>query len=248
MSVTEPVEAQAEYTVEDARVDLAAAHRLAVRDGLHEATWNHLSVVVPGHPDEILVTPTLQHWSTIKASDLARVGPGEEERWREAYPFGLYIAYRIHYPVHIRRRDAVCVLHTHSPYVTAMSCVPSARLEPIQQGAVDLIDRIAYGSDYDLDDREAGQGEKIAEVLGDSATIAVLHHHGIVVTGSSVGVAYTSLYMFERACKIQYLTRQFGEAALVPEQHHEPFDSGYMDQNFEALKQLLDQEEPDYRL
>ena len=31
-----------------ARVDLAAAHRLAFRDGLHEGIFNHLTARVPG--------------------------------------------------------------------------------------------------------------------------------------------------------------------------------------------------------
>src|SRR5689334_3328806 len=46
-----------EDPVRTARVDLAAAHRMAVFDHLNEGTWNHFSVAVPDDPGRMLVTP-----------------------------------------------------------------------------------------------------------------------------------------------------------------------------------------------
>jgi ribulose-5-phosphate 4-epimerase/fuculose-1-phosphate aldolase len=43
-------------------VDLAAAHRLAVMDDLHEGTWNHMSVVLSGQRDRLLMTPADTDW------------------------------------------------------------------------------------------------------------------------------------------------------------------------------------------
>ena len=40
-----------------ARVDLAAAYRLAVLHGLNEGICNHFTVLVPGHTDRFLLIP-----------------------------------------------------------------------------------------------------------------------------------------------------------------------------------------------
>ena len=37
----------------EARCDLAAAHRMAVLDGLNEGTWNHFSLMSPVHPEQM---------------------------------------------------------------------------------------------------------------------------------------------------------------------------------------------------
>ena len=46
-----------------ARVDLAAAHRLAWMHGFSEGIFNHLTYVVPGHSDRYYQIPFGMHWS-----------------------------------------------------------------------------------------------------------------------------------------------------------------------------------------
>ena len=43
--------------IRQARVDLAAALRLAARFGLHEGICNHFSYAVPGRNDRFLLNP-----------------------------------------------------------------------------------------------------------------------------------------------------------------------------------------------
>src|SRR6516165_5151363 len=53
-----------------ARIDLAACHRLAARFGLNEGIDNHLTLMVPGYSDRFYLAPFGLHWSEVKASDL----------------------------------------------------------------------------------------------------------------------------------------------------------------------------------
>ena len=57
--------ARAECSAEEwqARVDLAAAHRLSVMHGFNEGIANHLTLVVPGHDDRYYQIPFGMHWS-----------------------------------------------------------------------------------------------------------------------------------------------------------------------------------------
>ncbi len=57
-----------------ARVDLAAAHRICVMEGFHEGIFNHLTLRVPGHDDRYYQIPFGLHWSEVTASCLMEVG------------------------------------------------------------------------------------------------------------------------------------------------------------------------------
>ena len=56
--------------VRQARIDLAATHRLAVLHELEEGIDNHFTVTVPGYEDRYLILPFGLHWSEARASDM----------------------------------------------------------------------------------------------------------------------------------------------------------------------------------
>src|ERR1700693_3754895 len=57
-----------------ARVDLAAAHRLAVGHGFSEGIFNHFTLAVPGRDDRYYQIPFGLHWSEVTASCFMEVG------------------------------------------------------------------------------------------------------------------------------------------------------------------------------
>jgi ribulose-5-phosphate 4-epimerase/fuculose-1-phosphate aldolase len=245
----------AHYTTADGRVDLAAAHRLAVRDNLHEATWNHFSLTDPEDPSAILISPSYTHWSQVTASSLEHLGSDEEAAKRDP---ALWIAYRIHYPVHQARSDARCVLHVHSPNVVALSML-DVELNKAEQNALMFHDKVAYTAEYDgLWPDGLEQGQRMAEALGETNTVLMLRSHGAVVIGKTVGEAYTAVYTLERAAHAQILAMSTGLPLLdLKESELERLfgtesaaTSGgldYFDQHFNAMKRVLDREQPDYR-
>lgn len=60
-----------------ARVDLAAAHRLADRRGLSEGIFNHFTLAVPETGDRYLQIPFVLHWSEVTASCFLEIGYDE---------------------------------------------------------------------------------------------------------------------------------------------------------------------------
>jgi ribulose-5-phosphate 4-epimerase/fuculose-1-phosphate aldolase len=54
----------------DARVQLAAAHRLMAHSGVSDLTYNHLSLRVPGEPNQFLVKPGNWMFEEVTASGL----------------------------------------------------------------------------------------------------------------------------------------------------------------------------------
>jgi hypothetical protein len=70
MSVSPLISPHPADAVAEARVQPAAAHRLAVLHELEEGIDNHFTMTVPGREGEYLILPFGLHWSEARASDL----------------------------------------------------------------------------------------------------------------------------------------------------------------------------------
>lgn len=233
------------------RVDLAAALRYAFRLGLHEGVCNHFSLALSEDGSEFLVNPQGLHWSELRASDLVRVradgtilsgsGPVEDS------------AFHIHGRMHIARPDARCILHTHMPYATALTSVENGRLLPLNQNALRFTGEIAYDDDYGGLALDGSEGDRLAAALGDKR-ILFMANHGVAVAGRDVASAFDDLYYVERACQNQVLAMSTGRP-LKPVSQEEiratkaEFERSGPEQgrlHFEAIKRILDRDEPDY--
>jgi ribulose-5-phosphate 4-epimerase/fuculose-1-phosphate aldolase len=186
------------------RRELALALRWAARLGFHEGTCNHFSLALPD-TGYYLINPFGVHFSEIRPRDLLLV---DEEGRVLAGDGGVEItAFQIHSSLHRTRADALCVMHTHMPYATALATTASLRLANCHQNALRFLGRVAY-------DDEAGgygglavaqsEGERMAAAIGNS-DILFLRSHGVVVTGPSVARAFDDLYYLERAAQVQVL-------------------------------------------
>jgi len=233
-----------------ARIDLAAAFRMAVRMDLHEGVCNHFTLMLPDGRRFLLNRYGL-HWSEVTASNLLALdaegnvleGEGEFEK----------TAFYIHSRIHLKNPKAACVLHTHMPHATALTLLENGRLEMVEQNALRFHDDIAYDDTYNglvVDDAE---GDRLARLLGDKRVL-FLANHGVIVVGPSVAEAFDLLYYLERACRLQVLARSMGSKlrAVRPEVVRETYrmilkdTPQYAGAHFTALKRILDREEPDY--
>jgi ribulose-5-phosphate 4-epimerase/fuculose-1-phosphate aldolase len=232
------------------RVDLAAAFRLAVRLDLHEGVCNHLSVMLPGGKGFLLNRYGL-HWNEVTASNLLALdadgnvldGEGEFEK----------TAFYIHSRIHLGNPRAACVLHTHMPYATALTLLEGGRLEMVEQNALRFHDDIAYDDIYNGLVVDNAEGDRLARVLG-SKRVMFLANHGVIVVGPSVAEAFDAMYYLERACRLQVLARSMGGRlrAVRPDVVQNAYRMmladapKYAGAHFEALKRILDREEPAY--
>jgi ribulose-5-phosphate 4-epimerase/fuculose-1-phosphate aldolase len=233
-----------------ARVDLAAAFRLAVRLDMHEGVCNHFSVMLPDGKRFLLNRYGL-HWSEVTAGNLLALdgagkvleGEGEYEK----------TAFYIHSRIHLANPRATCVLHTHMPYATAITLLEGGRLEMVEQNALRFHDDIAYDDVYNGLVVDNSEGDRLARVMGDKR-VMFLANHGVIVAGPSVAEAFDLMYYLERACRLQVLARSMGGKLkpVRPEVVNTAYRMmladapKYAGAHFEALKRILDREEPAY--
>ena len=231
------------------RVDVAAAHRLAVHHGLNEGVWNHISLASPDEPQNILISPGHTHWSQVKASDLALMGPDGKMISGVRPP--IRAGWVIHHPVHKARPYAKCVIHVHSPYTTALSIRKEMVLETrSSQQAAGFHDDVSYYEIYDGVLSDESEGSRMAEALGNKRVL-MMRNHGAMIVGSTVARAYLDTYQLERACMYQLLAISGGgEMQLIPEDIAAEIGrlarEGRNLEHFDGMKRWVDEMDPNY--
>lgn len=240
--------------VTQARIDLAAAFRWAVRLNMHEATANHFSLAMSDGGKQFLLNPRGRHFSRVCASELLLLDADNPNTLTGANAPDA-TAWYLHAHLHQHLPQARCILHTHMPYTTTLACLQNFEFLMLDQNACRFYGRIAYDRGYNgmaLDDTE---GERVAHLLGGDKSVLFLGNHGVIVVGPSVAQAFDELYYLERAAQLQIMalsTRQplaiipDAVAALACEQWLEY--PQFSELHFNALKEILDEEEPSYRL
>ena len=154
--------------IREARIDVAAALRLAARFDMQEGICNHFSYMVPGRNDCFLVNPQGLHWSEVTASDLLLIGDDGLLIEGDAPPEPT--AFFIHWRIHHGLPHARVVLHTHMPYATAITSIAGGRLEAINQKAVGRFgERVAYDDDFNGFALDEVEGVRMMRALGNKS-------------------------------------------------------------------------------
>lgn len=198
----------------NAREDLVAAARMVAERGLSHGTTGNVSVRCA---DRILVTPTRSSLAKVAAADLAsvdlegkRIGAGVPSK--EAF---------LHAAIYRARPEAGAVVHTHSLYATALSCLsglePEDALPPLtayyamRVRALPLVDYCAPG-----DPRLAELAGRVAE----HHPVMLLSNHGPVVSAGSAAQAVEIVEEIEQAARIFLLLRH-DRTAPLPDRERE---------------------------
>jgi ribulose-5-phosphate 4-epimerase/fuculose-1-phosphate aldolase len=250
--------------IAEAKVQLAAALRLAVYHELEEGIDNHFTVTVPGRDGQYLILPFGLHWSEARASDIMVFD--EAGRTLEGRGVDELSARCIHAPIH-RITGRRVVLHTHQTWAVALNMLKDNRLLAATQTAAFYMGLVAYDDHYDGTADTLAEGERLAKLMRGSPLggvdstfkpVVFMKNHGILVTGDTIAQAYKRLYKLERVCRTQVLALGTGRAievlsdevvakvlAPAPEETHsaEERDRHY----FEAMMRVLDRVNPGYR-
>jgi ribulose-5-phosphate 4-epimerase/fuculose-1-phosphate aldolase len=239
----------------EARVHLAAAHRLAVLHELEEGIDNHFTMTVPGGDGQYLILPYGRHWSEARASDL--IVFDDDGRVLEGSQGSLELsAHSIHAPIH-RITGARVVMHTHQTWAIALNMLQDNRVVSASQTAAFFHDQIAYDDDYCGMAATSDEGARLAAAMA-GKPVVFMKNHGVLVTGATVAQAYRRLYRLERVCRNQVLALGTGRPlAVLPDevaarvQTPNPDDSHPRGERerlfFEAMLRVLDRELPGYR-
>lgn len=246
--------ATATDAITQAKIELAAAHRIATIHELEEGIDNHFTVTVPGRDGQYLVLPFGIHWSEAKASDMFIFD--EQGRTLEGTGHVELSARCIHAPIH-RITGKRVVMHTHQTWAVALNMLKDNRVLPATQTAAFFAGEIAYDDTYKGTADTLEEGERLAGLMGDK-NIVFMKNHGILCAGNTIAEAYRRLYKMERVCRTQVLALSTGKElnilsdevvaavlAPAPEESHSREERERL--FFEAMMRIVDRELPGYR-
>ena len=233
--------------------DLAAVFRWTAKLNMHEGIANHFSVCHPDSNGSFYVNGTGQHFSNIKASDLVLIEENNFEKMKNKPEIVDPTAINIHGAIHKKVPHAKCILHVHSKYATALSCLKDPTLPPIDQNTMRFYNRIALYDDFGGLGFEE-ESEKMANSIGNHSTL-LLANHGILTAAPTIAQAFDNLFYFEKACETYLTALSTGkelniasnEVAEKTAQDWENYSTDMAGLHLKAIRSILDSEDSSYK-
>ncbi len=231
------------------RRDLAAAFRWTARLNMNEGIANHYSLAVSPDGATFLMNPFGRHWSKMRASDLVELDANVEpdDLGGDIDP----TAWAIHGAMHRKVPHARCIMHLHSKYATALAVLKDPSLPPIDQNAMRFFNRVANDDGFDgmgLGD----EAERLARVLG-NRSIMMMGQHGILVAGPTVAQCFDDIYYFEKSAETYMTALATGKelnvaSDAVAEKTARQWEEypGAAEKHLSAIREVLDEDEPQY--
>nr|WP_316650665.1 class II aldolase/adducin family protein [uncultured Gellertiella sp.] len=238
--------------IDQLRIDLAAAFRLAVQFDWHESVGNHFSAAISGNGRRFLMNPRWRHFGAIRAGDLLLLDAGDDSVM--AGPDAPDpSAWCIHGTIHREMPSVRVMLHCHPPYATALASLKDPAMLPIDQNTARFYGLVGVDDDFGGIADAAEEGVRLARAFGNHPVL-LMGNHGVTVTGPSVAEAFEHLYFFERAARTLILAWSTGQKLNVmsPELAQKTADGwlpyrGMAYAHFDHLKSTLDRTDRSYR-
>lgn len=185
-----------------ARVELAAAYRIAAMEGMDDGVFNHFSLAVPDEEGHFLLKPFGPLFGEATASGLIKIDlDGQivagEGVWEPT-------AFHIHSRIHRAVPRARCVMHTHMPYATALTGLAEMGILPINQSSMRFVRRFATLETYGGLALDAAEGDRIVAAFQEK-DVLLMANHGVMVIGEDVPRCLYDLHYVEVAARDQWL-------------------------------------------
>ncbi|MGZ5061006.1 MAG: aldolase [Usitatibacter sp.] len=124
---------------------------------------------------------------------------------------------RFHLWIYRHRPNVNAIIHTHPPYVSALSLVG----EPLKAAHMDtsmFFDDCAFLAEWPGVPIGDEEGRIIHEALGDNRSILLAHHGQLVACATTEEAAVLAVFI-ERAARMQVLARAIGEIKAINPEH-----------------------------
>lgn len=159
----------------------------------------------------LIVTPSRIDYHAITPDDMMIVSPEGQTLAGHRIPSSETSVHRLIYNA---RPDVNAVLHTHSFYATALSCIHDTIPVIVEEQSQVIGAEIACTRYIPAGQHEA-LGEEVARALGKSNGV-LLANHGVVACGRTVDDALFAAQVIERVAHMRLLTNTLGGAIPIP--------------------------------
>ncbi len=155
-----------------------------------------------------VITPTGMAYADSEDTDMVKVGAGGTASGRRK-PSS---EWRFHHDIYAARPEAGAIVHTHSPFATALACqeqgVPAFHYMVARFGgdSVRCADYATFGTQ--------ALSDAILTAIQDRSA-CLMAHHGMVVFGRDLGQALDLAVELETLCEQYWRVLQLGDAKIL---------------------------------
>jgi L-ribulose-5-phosphate 4-epimerase len=157
----------------------------------------------------VAVSPTSIPYDRMRPADVSVVDP-EGELLEGAAPS---VELPMHLAIQAGRPEAAAIVHTHSPYATALALVVDEIPVVLAEQAAAVGGPIPVVPYAPTGERAMGE----AVLAAGDAWAALVRNHGPVCLGRSLAEALRCAFAVEEAAHVYAIARLHGEPALLPE-------------------------------
>ena len=202
--------------MEDLKEALVMAAKEIYKRGLVQDGEGNLSIRIPGK-DEMIITPTADIYMQLTKEDLVHINFDGTVISGNRKPSS---EYKLHVAVYKHRKNAGCVIHTHSPYAMAFSIARKGipviieEMVPLIGGDIRVADFAPAGS------KEIGENA-VKAMEGRNAVL--LANHGAVVTARNILYGIKTAELVEKIAKVYYISSRIGKPQIIGKKEQERF-------------------------
>jgi ribulose-5-phosphate 4-epimerase/fuculose-1-phosphate aldolase len=234
----------------EARIDLAAAHRLAELWGWTNLNYNHITVRVPGEPGHFLLKPHDLLYDEVTASNLLKLdlqgnAVGDAPAINAA-------GFNIHTAILAARPEINVTIHVHTDAGIALSCLKGG-LRFLNQTSMRFFDRIGHHAYEGIADAAEEQAAIVRDLGPHRAMI--LRSHGLLACGEHVHEAMMKMRYLIQSCATQMMIDASRDTAIEPAPElceavargFDKYDRTQSRADWAPLIRMLDRRDPSYR-
>lgn len=178
--------------------------------GLVLENEGNVSARIPGE-EKMAITPTQIPYDMRKLDDILIVGFDEKVLLGKHKPS---FEAKTHIAVYKARSDVGGVIHTHSPFASALSCV-GGRIPPLLEGQTVFLGGDIGTTPYALEGT-AEIGANAVQALSERDG-TMLANHGTICCGKNLDEALRNAILLEKLAMIYITAKNTGEVIPIPE-------------------------------
>jgi L-fuculose-phosphate aldolase len=185
--------------------------RVLERMGYFIGTWGNISVRVR---EGFLVTPSRIAYDVIQPTDFVLVSLEGKVVAGHRLPSS---ETEIHRAVLNKKHDVGAIIHSHSPYATAVSCLHCS-IPPFVEDLVQIIGGQVNCTRYVPAGQHVRISEEVARTIGDENAV-LLANHGVMCCGRDLEEAFVASQILEKAAFMMLAAAAKGAVIPIPDEH-----------------------------
>ena len=185
--------------------------RVLEKMGYFIGTWGNISVRVA---EGFLVTPSRIAYDVIQPSDFVLVSSEGKLLAGHRLPSS---ETEIHRAVLNKKGGVGAIIHSHSPYATAVSCLHCA-IPPFVEDLVQIIGGQVNCTRYVPAGQHMRISEEVARTIGQENAV-LLANHGVMCCGRDLEEAFVASQILEKAAFMMLAAAAKGAVIAIPDEH-----------------------------